>query len=205
MFPGEVEASVGDFPVALYLGPSLVSAARFTELGEPLLIAKVDANQAWKDYTTARATLEHSLQSENQDAHLITTFLPRLEQIVKAVTDKLDDFVIGSLLLPPSCQSQSGTIWELISNNSNPDSPQYRQISLPPIKEYGYYGPSRFLPRVVLLPSPTTSPLLANRMINSSIHLYGRSVRQKIFQTVIRLSCCILTSSVVSYSSAFLH
>jgi hypothetical protein len=26
MFPGEVEASVGDFPVALYLGPSLLYA-----------------------------------------------------------------------------------------------------------------------------------------------------------------------------------
>lgn len=122
------------------------SAARFMELGEPLLIAKVDANQAWKDYTTTRATLEHGLRSENQDAHLITVFLPTLEKIVKAVTDKLDDFMIGSLLLPPSCQSQSGTIWGLISNNSNPDSPQYRQISLPPIKDYGYYGPSRFLP-----------------------------------------------------------
>ncbi|KAH8800387.1 hypothetical protein F5884DRAFT_905048 [Xylogone sp. PMI_703] len=150
MFPGEVEASVGDFPVAIYLGPSQLTAARFTELEQPELIVKVEANQAWKDYTTRKVISDYSKQNNktdvNRDLDLIEAFPPTLDQIIQAVAAKLNNFTTGSLILPLPCQSQSSLIEEIMNNNSFAGLTQHNQIFLPPIKDYGYYAGTRFLP-----------------------------------------------------------
>ena len=86
MFPGEVEASVGDFPIAIHLGLSQLTAARFTESENLVLISKIEANQGWKDFTTRRATM---ICSPNVDPDLLQTFLPTLEQIIQAVATKV--------------------------------------------------------------------------------------------------------------------
>lgn len=119
------------------------TAARFTESEEPQLIAKVEANQAWKDYTTRKAATNHTGHSENQDSDLVTVLLPTLDQIIQAVNAEINNFTIGCLILPPSCQTLSHFIWELITNCSHPES---GQIFLPPIKDYGYYAACPFLP-----------------------------------------------------------